>query len=77
MKKISNLFVAVLIVCGMAFSIPVNVRAEEGAAEEKDDTVFQKASDVINGKYEVKTVPFKKIGIFQKMADAVNSVSNQ
>ena len=42
--------------------------------EDAQDSVFQKMSDVINGKYEVKTVPFKKITVFQSMANCIGGV---
>lgn len=77
MKKNTNLFGAFLIIIAAIFTMPLNVLAEQEAGTVKDDTVFQKASDVINGKYEVETVPFKKIGIFQKMADSISTLSRK
>ena len=57
--------------------MPAAIKAEQDSKKEKEDSVFQKASDVINGKYEVETVPFKKIGIFQKMADGISGFSGK
>ncbi|MFA6320536.1 MAG: hypothetical protein WCY36_01625 [Candidatus Omnitrophota bacterium] len=75
MKNYKSLIIASLIICGAVAAVPAYGQPEQAAGEEKDDTVFQKMSDVIHGEYEVKTVPFKKIGIFQKMADGIGTVS--
>ena len=64
----------------IALMINVSVYAEDkidGVVEKAQDSVFQKTSDVINGKYEVKTVPFKKITIFQSMADKISEVNQK
>ena len=72
MKKITSfLCLAIVIITTVMAAVP-EVRAEEKG--DTEDSVFQKASDVINGKYEVKTVPFKKIGVFQRMSDAIDEI---
>ena len=48
--------------------------AAEDIEKNKEDSAFQKLSDVINGKYEEKTVPFKKVTVFQSMADGIATV---
>lgn len=48
--------------------------AAEDIEKNKEDSTFQKVSDVINGKYEEKTVPFKKVTVFQSMADGIATV---
>ena len=47
---------------------------QEDIEKNKEDSTFQKVSDVINGKYEEKTVPFKKVTVFQSMADGIATV---
>ena len=64
MKKIILSAIAVLM-------ISISGYADE-KTEKSQDSAFQKAGDVINGKYEVKTVPFKKITIFQTIADNIS-----
>ncbi|MDD5427691.1 MAG: hypothetical protein PHI58_00445 [Candidatus Omnitrophica bacterium] len=77
MKKITGLFIVSFIICAASMAMPAAIKAEQDAKKEKEDSVFQKAGDVIKGKYEVETVPFKKIGIFQKMADGISGLSRQ
>ena len=69
MKRMA-LFVIVVIMVG------AGVYAEE-KKEEAQDSIFQKTSDVINGKYEVKTVPFKKITVFQSIADSIGALNRK
>ena len=66
MRKIALFVIAALIISTRGYA------AEN--KEEAQDSVFQKVSDVINGKYEVKTVPFKKITVFQSMANCIGGV---
>jgi hypothetical protein len=74
MKKImTSTFLVIFIVSAVMTAIPA-ARAAESKETEREDSVFQKASDVINGKYEVKTVPAKKIRIFQIIADKITQV---
>ena len=74
MKKIISLtFFVTFTVSAVIMAIPA-ARAAESKEMEREDSVFQKASDVINGKYEVKTVPAKKIRIFQIIADKITHV---
>ena len=69
MKKIILSAIAVLM-------ISISGYADE-KTEKSQDSAFQKAGDVINGKYEVKTVPFKNITIFQKMADSISAFNQK
>ena len=65
MKRMLLLAIAVIMIGASSYAAENN--------GEPQDSVFQKASDVINGKYEVKTVPYKKITIFQSIADKICS----
>ena len=60
----------------MALMISVSGYAEDTKSE-SEDSPFQKASDVINGKYEVKTVPLKKVTIFQTMANNIKTLNQK
>ena len=70
MKK-AAIFLFLAIISAVMMAIP-EARAAEN--NETEDSVFQKASDVIKGKYEVKTVPFKEITVFQMIADQIGEV---
>jgi hypothetical protein len=71
-KKVFAIFFAVLFVSGAA---SVGFSDDGAVTKNAEDSIFQKMSDVINDKYEVKTVPFKKIGIFQSMANGIDKVT--
>lgn len=50
-----------------------SVYASDYRGDEKEDTVFQRLGDLINGSYKVKGEPIKKTGIIQVMADEIKS----
>ena len=73
MKKIvASLFFVIVIISVAMIALP-EARSEEG--KETEDSAFQKLSDLINGKYEVKTIPCKKIRTFQRLSDCISAVS--
>ena len=75
MKKIVNLsFLIIGIISTVMISITEVRAVENNEIEAENSSVFQKASDVINGKYEDKAVPSKKIRIFQIIADGIDKV---
>ena len=75
MKKIVNLsFLIIGIISTVMISITEVRAVENNEIEAENSSVFQKASDVINGKYEVKAVSSKKIRIFQIIADGIDKV---
>ena len=75
MKKIVNLsFLIIGIISTVMISITEVRAVENNEIEAENSSVFQKASDVINGKYEVKAVPSKKIRIFQIISDGIDKV---
>ena len=53
--------------------IAASVYASDYKGDEKEDTVFQRLGDLINGSYKVKGEPIKKTGIIQVMADEIKS----
>lgn len=72
MEKKKNVLLLAFVFAGLvALSLPAFADDGDDGA---DDSIFQKASDVIHGKYEVKTVPYKEIKVFQKMSDAIGQV---
>ena len=73
MKKAAVLLVILTIIAGMIFPVFGIGYAEEDK-EYNQDSAFQRLSDLINGKYEVKTVPCKKIGTFQRLSDCISAV---
>ena len=70
----ASLFLVIAIISVAMIALP-EARSEE--RKETEDSAFQKLSDLINGKYEVKTVPFKKITVFQSMADKISAVNQK
>ena len=64
------LFFIVAIMAGTVIS----AYAAEDGAKDKNDSIFQNLSDVINGKYEMEAKPLKKITMFQTMADGIGTV---
>lgn len=74
-KKVATFSCILIGIIGIVMMPIAEVRAaENNEIEAEDSSVFQKVSDVINGKYEVKTVPSKKIRIFQIMADGIGEI---
>ena len=73
MKKIAVLLVVLTIITGQIFIVFEKLYASE-TKEEKNDSSFQKVSDLINGKYIVKIVPCKKIRTFQRLSDCISAV---
>ena len=73
MKKIVALLIVLTIFACPVFPMLERTYAAENN-EEKQDSTFQKLSDLINGKYEVKTIPCKKIRTFQRLSDCINAV---
>ena len=73
MKKIVALLIILTILACPVFPMLERTYAAENN-EEKQDSAFQKLSDLINGKYEVKTIPCKKIRTFQRLSDCINAV---
>ena len=71
-----NLFFLIMGIVSIAIMIPIAevCAAENKEVEAENSSVFQKASDVINGKYEVKVTPLKKIRVFQAVADWIGEV---
>ena len=74
MKKTIILVIIIFIILSVPTLPTTKVYASEDVEKNKEDSVFQKLSDVINGKYEEKTVPFKKVTVFQSMADGIATV---
>ena len=70
-KNVVSAIFAALFVLG----IGLTAFADDAKVTKDDDSIFQKMSDLINDKYEVKTVPFKTMGIFQSMADNIQSLT--
>ena len=71
-KLVVSLFLVITVISAVMTNLP-EARAEEG--KETEDSAFQKLSDLINGKYEVKTIPCKKIRTFQRLSDCISAVS--
>ena len=71
-KLVVSLFLVIAVISAVMTNLP-EARAEEG--KETEDSAFQKLSDLINGKYEVKTIPCKKIRTFQRLSDCISAVS--
>ena len=74
MKKIVALLIVLTILAGPVFPMLERAYDVEDNDEEKQDSAFQKLSDLINGKYEVKAIPCKKIGTFQRLSDCIDAV---
>ena len=74
MKKTIISVVIISIILNIASLPMTKVYASDDVEKNKEDSVFQKLSDVISGKYEEKTVPFKKVPVFQLMADGIATV---
>lgn len=74
MKKIAVLLIILTIIASPVFPMLERVYAVEDNDEDKQDSAFQKLSDLINGKYEVKTIPCKKIRTFQRLSDCISAV---
>ena len=74
MKKTMILVPLIFIILNILPLPMVRLYASDDIEKNKEDSVFQKLSDVINGKYEEKTVPFKKVTVFQSMADGIATV---
>ena len=75
MERARVISIMAIIALSMALLAAAIGYADDSAAEKSKDSVFQKLGDMINGKYEVKTEPFKKIGIFQAMANSIGVVT--
>ena len=73
-KTIIPVIMIFIILSVLAMPATKGYAAAEDIEKNKEDSTFQKVSDVINGKYEEKTVPFKKITVFQSMADGIATV---
>ena len=67
----ASLFLVIAIISVAMIALP-EARSEE--RKETEDSAFQKLSDLINGKYEVKTIPCKKIRTFQRLSDCIDAV---
>ena len=72
MKKAIISIVIISVILNIA-SLP-KAYASDDVEKNKEDSAFQKLSDVINGKYEERTVPFKKVTVFQSIADGIATV---
>lgn len=69
MNKAAVLFVAVSIITGVIFMIPVSADASDYQGEENRGSVFQVLGDLITGNYKVDGKPIKEKGWFQVSAD--------
>jgi hypothetical protein len=77
MKKVIVIPVVTAVIVGTAFLVSSALYASDDSVEIEQSSLFQKASDVIDGKYEVKTTPFKKISVFQSMANSICAINRQ
>lgn len=70
MKKLTVLFIMITAIASAAY-------ASDYQGNEKQDSIFQKLSDLITGKYEVgKGKTLKEVGIVQVMADQVKEIKS-
>ena len=73
-KTIMSIVIMFIILSVLPLLSTKGYATAEDIEKNKEDSTFQKLSDVINGKYEEKTVPFKKVTVFQSMADGIATV---
>ena len=72
MKKIGILFIMAMFVVS---AMPIKGYASDYQGKEKEDSIFQKLSDLIKGKYDVgggKTL--KEKGVIQVTADQIKDI---
>jgi len=73
-KKILSMILTVSVI-GLICTAAERVYCSDDAAKNEPNTFFQKMGDLINGKYEMKVEPMKKIEVFQDVSNGIKEGS--
>lgn len=71
MKKALVVITAMVLMAGF---MPTAGHASDYEGKEESGSVFQKLSDLITGKYEVKGKTIKETGVVQVVADQIKDI---